>query len=107
MSGRIGRGGTSIEEGRRAKAGQEEVVMKASGKAIARLLNLGMWFQEQEGGARYRVRVRTGGVGAVDDIVVDDDRDQSGKGEKADARERLPETRIRRVPTVEVGVSLM
>ncbi|KAF2482149.1 Rpp20 subunit of nuclear RNase MRP and P-domain-containing protein [Neohortaea acidophila] len=52
-----------VEDG----GGGEEVVMKGTGKAIQKVMELGLWFQQREG---YRVRLRTGSVGAVDDIVL-------------------------------------
>lgn len=50
--------------------GGEEVVLKGTGKAIQKVLELGLWFQQRE---EYTVRLRTGSVGAIDDIVVGED----------------------------------
>ncbi|KAK4964882.1 hypothetical protein LTR66_012214 [Elasticomyces elasticus] len=44
----------------------EKVVLKATGKAIEKALGIGLWFQSKE---EYRVRITTGSVGAIDDIV--------------------------------------
>ena len=87
------------------KALEEEVVLKGSGKAIAKVLEMAVFFQgDQTKGGPYKVRIRTGGVGAVDDVVMDDGGgDGEGKGEQG---EELEESRVRRVPVVEVGVSL-
>lgn len=66
----------------------EEVVVKASGKAIERALNLGLYFSKEED---CRVRIRTGTAGAVDDVEVEGEEDSS---------------RVRRVPVLEIAISL-
>ena len=70
-----------------AAAPKEEVTMKATGRAIEKLLQLAIWFQEQEG---YDIFVRTGSIGAVDDVL----------GEDGD----VEESRVRRTSVLEVGV---
>lgn len=57
-----------------AKVGErrEEVFVKATGKAIERALNVGKWFEEKED--EFVVRVNTGSVLVVDDVVVDEER---------------------------------
>jgi ribonuclease P/MRP protein subunit POP7 len=83
-----------IEESRK---GGEEVVMKATGKAIEKALQLALWFQGQED---VVVKIRTGSVGAVDDVVMKDDGgDEEGEGE-------VEQSRVRRASVLEVGVSL-
>jgi ribonuclease P/MRP protein subunit POP7 len=49
----------------------EEVLLKGTGKAVQRVLELGLWFQQRE--ERFVVRLRTGSVGAVDDVEVMED----------------------------------
>ena len=75
----------------KGKGREEEVIMKATGRAIEKLLGLVMHFQGQDD---VKVVVRTGSVGAVDDIV--------GK-EGADEEEG---SQIRRTSALEVGISL-
>jgi ribonuclease P/MRP protein subunit POP7 len=70
----------------------EEVIVKATGKAIERCLQVGLWAIQQED---LRVEVRTSSVGAVDDVV-----------EKGDEEGGEVESRIRRVSCLEVGVRL-
>lgn len=48
---------------------REEVFVKATGRAIEKALNVGKWFEEKE--AEYTVRVKTGSVLVVDDVVED------------------------------------
>ena len=60
----IGRGGNGD-----GQEGGETVVLKASGRAIERVLSLGLYFQGQ---GDLWVRVRTGSVGVVDDVVVEE-----------------------------------
>ena len=101
----------------------EEVTLKATNKAIERALGLALFFQGQED---CRVRLKTGSVGVIDDIVVDekpvaerngeedgnDDAEMScsrNRKAKVDAEEddqELPETQIRQVSVIEVGISL-
>ncbi|KAI5357648.1 Putative ribonuclease P/MRP protein subunit Rpp20/Pop7 [Septoria linicola] len=54
-------------ESAKKKGGEqrEEVVLKGAGKAIGKVMELGLWFQQRE---EYRVRIETGSVGAVDDV---------------------------------------
>lgn len=73
-------------------ARDEEVVMKATGKAIEKLLRLAIWWQGQDG---VVVKIRTGSVGAIDDVV-----EKGGEGELVE------ESRIRRTSCLEVGVRL-
>ncbi|CEJ55973.1 hypothetical protein PMG11_02200 [Penicillium brasilianum] len=51
---------------------QEEVFVKATGRAIEKALNVGKWFEEKE--AEYTVRVKTGSVLVVDDVVEDEEK---------------------------------
>lgn len=50
---------------------KEEVFIKATGRAIERALSVGRWFEEKE--EEYDVRVNTGTVLVVDDIVEDEE----------------------------------
>ncbi|KAH6677624.1 Rpp20 subunit of nuclear RNase MRP and P-domain-containing protein [Halenospora varia] len=81
------------------KEDREEVVLKATGKAIERLMGVAAWFIAEEGGAKYRVEVRTGSVGAVDDVVARGEGEEEGDVE-------VEESRVRRVSCLEVGVRL-
>ncbi|KAJ5174775.1 uncharacterized protein N7482_000652 [Penicillium canariense] len=51
---------------------REEVFVKATGRAIEKALNVGKWFEEK--GAEYAVRVKTGSVLVVDDVVEDEEK---------------------------------
>lgn len=55
----------------------EEVVLKGTGKAIHRVLELALWFQQRE--QEYVVRLKTGSVGAIDDISVEEGTDAGGE----------------------------
>ena len=108
----------------------EEVLLKASGKAVEKVLGLGLYFQGQDD---CRIRLRTTSVGAVDDIVERDEPimakkrraksgqgvdareleegeglevKMSGEGDEEDEDEELPETQVRRLSVVEVRISL-
>ena len=57
----------------RQKGGGEEVLLKGTGKAVQKVLELGLWFQEK--GDVYVVKLKTGSVGAIDDIAVVEEAD--------------------------------
>lgn len=84
------RGGAGVGDGEtdEAAAGGEEVVLKGTGKAIHRVLELALWFQQRE--EEYVVRLKTGSVGAIDDITLEEEaedlgveQDVTGDGEKS------------------------
>ena len=92
-----------IESATKKKA--EEIVMKGTSRAIEKVLSLGIYFQNQP---ECQVRIRTGTVGVVDDIVEKKSTSAPQKSQDAGeaAPHELPESRIRYVSSVEVGVSL-
>lgn len=63
--------------------GEEEVFIKATGRAIEKALSVGKWFETKE--TEYVVRVKTGTVLVVDDVVEDEAARQRvlAEGEKA------------------------
>jgi ribonuclease P/MRP protein subunit POP7 len=69
----------------------EEVLLKGTGKAVQKVLELGLWFQQRED--QYVVKLTTGSVGAIDDIEVQDDEDQTfqqeGDNDDGDGRVTL------------------
>ena len=77
----------------------EAVVLKGANRAIEKVLGLGLYFQRQDD---CMVRVRTGSVAVVDDIVQEEEEGglEDGEGEE------LPESRVRKVSVVEVAVTL-
>lgn len=98
--------GGKVEDAGRGRDGkQEEVMMKATGRAIEKALQLALFFMGQED---CRVVVRTGTVGAVDDIVVmEKEGAEVEEVEQMDAEEaEVPESRVRKASTIEVAVSL-
>ncbi|KAL8699651.1 MAG: hypothetical protein Q9201_005880 [Fulgogasparrea decipioides] len=98
---------------------KEEVILKATNRAIEKALGLAVFFQGQED---LRVSLRTGSQGVVDDVEEMEKtvggtkvgkKGITGDGEEAkdmeDAEEEeqeLPETRIRKVSVLEVRISL-
>jgi ribonuclease P/MRP protein subunit POP7 len=67
---------------------EEEVIVKATGRAIEKALNVALYFQKQDD---CRAVLRTGEVGAVDDIEID--------GEES--------ARVRKASVLEVGITLI
>ncbi|MCJ1245635.1 hypothetical protein MMC30_002839 [Trapelia coarctata] len=114
-SGRNGKGSERQKLGK--KAGKEEVFLKGTGRAIEKVLGLALFFEGQED---VKVRVGTGSVGVVDDIVEGDrpekgEEQEEGGGqgnmdvdreEENEEDEELPETQIRKASFVEVAISL-
>lgn len=105
-------------------AAAEEIVLKGTGKAIPKVMELGVWFQQRE--EVYSVRVVTGSVSSIDDVEYEREVEEetggqagaereethvNGGGEKdasANAVEKtfVSEARIRKVSVLEVHVSL-
>lgn len=86
-----GKESTSKSQNQEAvSAEEEEVLVKATGKAIEKALNLAVFLQKQQD---FRVTLRTGTVDAIDDFV-------------ASAGVETPESQIRHTPMVEIGVCL-
>lgn len=83
---------------------RDEVILKATGKAIAKALSLGVWFQQRE---EYAVRIETGTVGAIDDIVPPEDAagEEEDQEMKDDGQEDIPESRVRFASTIQIFVS--
>lgn len=65
---------------------REEVFAKATGRAIEKALNVAKWFEEKQ--TEYAVRVKTGSVLVVDDIVEDEDKKE--KEQKRQKQEGQP-----------------
>ncbi len=87
-------------KGGNAGPGSEEVFIKASGRAIPRALEIGVYFQGEED---CRVRVEMGSVKAIDDIEV-----QVAEGlSEGEVDEDVPETRVRTLSTVTVCIGLV
>jgi ribonuclease P/MRP protein subunit POP7 len=89
-----------------AKNSSDEVILRATGKAISKALEMALWFQQR---AEYAIRIETGTVGAIDDIVAPDGNaghDEAmvldgGGGDDAG----IPESRIRYASTIQIFVS--
>lgn len=60
----VGKDGMGNDQGGRRG---EKVTIKGTGKAVQRVMELGLWFQQRE---EYEVQLRTGTVGAIDDVEV-------------------------------------
>lgn len=56
-------------------ASGEEVVLKGTGKAVQKVLELGLFFQQRE---ECYVRLKTGSVSAIDDITAEEDAEEGG-----------------------------
>lgn len=54
-------------------AGREEVFVKATGRAMEKALSVGRWFEAEERAGEFAVRVKTGCVLVVDDVVEDEE----------------------------------
>ena len=113
-----------VDQNREKKGAiEEEVFLKATGRAIERVLQVGVHFQ---GESDCTVRVEMGSVAAVDDLeiksqrrdrgIVDEDLAtgqgqtsnpiQVGSKTKIEDEEDVPETRIRTLSSVTVAIRL-
>jgi ribonuclease P/MRP protein subunit POP7 len=101
----IHEGVKAARKGKRDGGGGEEVIVKGTGRAIEKVLALAAWFRnDAQSELGVRVVVRTGSVGAIDDVVPRDGAQNAE--EAADNADEGDETRIRRVSCLEVGISL-
>jgi len=67
---------------------KEEVLVKASGRAMEQALRVGEWFRNKEKELLCNVEIRTGSVSVVDDIVeLDPENDRDGREDKENARQ--------------------
>lgn len=69
----VGKDGRGHDQGGRRG---ERVMIKGTGKAVQKVLELGLWFQQRD---EFEVRLRTGTVGAVDDVEVGEDVGKDGE----------------------------
>lgn len=74
----------------------EPVLLRATGKAIAKALQMAHHLQKQP---QYRIQIFTSSVDAIDDIEVPENED-----EDMDGIDDLPEARIRSLSVVEIEV---
>ncbi|KAL6713597.1 hypothetical protein ACLMJK_009062 [Lecanora helva] len=85
----------------------EPVFLKGTNRAIERVLELAMYFQGQED---CKIQLKTGTVGVVDDIVVDDEapvrEEEEQANDKEESSEELPESRIRKATVLKVAITL-
>ena len=65
----------------------EEVLVKASGRAMQTALRVGNWFQSNETEMDCKVEVRTGSVSVVDDIIDVKEENESDGGVAVDEQE--------------------
>jgi ribonuclease P/MRP protein subunit POP7 len=91
-------------------AGREEVTIKGSGRAVDKVLSLAAWFGEREKEEGVKVRLQTGSVWAIDDIVAGEDeriaKDAMDQDLDVDEIEDIPESRLRQISVLEVKISL-
>jgi ribonuclease P/MRP protein subunit POP7 len=80
-------------------AGREAVVVRGAGRAIDRVLRLAAWFEERAREEGVRVRLVTGSVCAIDDILPPVDPPAAGEAGP------LPESRVRQVSVLEARIS--
>lgn len=78
--------------------GEEEVFIKATGRAIEKALSVGKWFETKE--TEYVVRVNTGTVLVVDDVIEDEAARQRVLAEGGEAKKQQ-ESKDEEGPTVE------
>lgn len=91
-------------EGSKKEKEPEEIVLKGTNRVIEKVLGLALFFQGQED---LIVRLRTGTVGVVDDIVMvpSPPNDTEGGDQKEDEKD-LPETQVRKISMLEVAITL-
>lgn len=82
----------------------EEVVLKGTNRVIEKVLGLALFFQGQED---LIVRLRTGTVGVIDDIVmVPTALKETEANDQREEGKELPETQVRKISMLEVAITL-
>jgi ribonuclease P/MRP protein subunit POP7 len=95
-----------------AEASKEVVTVKGTGRAIEKVLSLAAWFGEREREEGVKVRLSTGSVTAIDDILPDESIDNPHESGKAENKENLEgnedmgESRLRQLSVLEVKICL-
>ncbi|KAJ6020614.1 hypothetical protein N7540_006118 [Penicillium herquei] len=74
----------------KAVENREEIFIKATGRAIEKALKVGKWFEEKQ--TEYAVRVKTGSVLVVDDIVEDEEKNERDAEKKQRQEEKNQNT---------------
>jgi ribonuclease P/MRP protein subunit POP7 len=88
--------------------GREEVTIKGSGRAVEKVLSLAAWFGERQQEEGVKVRLQTGSVWAIDDIVAGEDKTtaEDAMDQDVDETDPMPETQLRQISVLEVKISL-
>jgi ribonuclease P/MRP protein subunit POP7 len=95
-----------------AEASKEAVTIKGTGRAIEKVLSLAAWFVEREVEEGVKVRLSTGSVTAIDDLLPDGSMDDSpgagetGNKENIEGNEDMSESRLRQLSVLEVKIWL-
>ncbi|KAI1803475.1 Rpp20 subunit of nuclear RNase MRP and P-domain-containing protein [Daldinia bambusicola] len=84
-------GGSSSSSGSSSGSGigledAGEVVVLGTGRAIPKVVEVAMFFQKQQDCV---VRLKTGSVGAVDDVVMEGEEEEEGWGGEGEERTRM------------------
>ena len=69
LKGKKRRGAVQVD-GEGVESVGEEVTLKGTGRAVGKVMEMGGWFLQR--GEVYAVRVKTGSVGAIDDVSIDE-----------------------------------
>lgn len=92
---------TITGDNNRKKKKKEGVVLKGTSRAIEKTLGLALFFQGKQG---YEVRIRTGTVSVVDDVVEREGKEWKDGG---GSMQGVPETRVRRLGCVEAEIKMV
>jgi len=79
-----GRGQANGSGGAQNEAEKEAVVVKATGKAVEKAMGLAVAMMAEKG---WRVKVRTGSVAAIDDVVVGEVEEEEAEVKEAEVKE--------------------
>lgn len=96
---------------------KDEVLVKGTGKAITKVLDIAGWLQDREAQEGVRVRLETGSWWAVDDVEIDepdtqDKMDVDGQGkpagqEEQEEQEEVPDSRARSVSVLTLRLAVL
>lgn len=97
-----------IERSESKNGGDEEVLVKGTGKAIEKVMGIAGFFQKNAITEGVKVRLTTGSVWAIDDISISNEEllQEEGMDTNGKEEEDVPETRVRQVSVLEVRIGL-
>jgi ribonuclease P/MRP protein subunit POP7 len=91
-----------------SRKGEEEVLVKGTGRAIEKVMGIAGFFQENAVSEGVTIKLATASIWAIDDISISNEEAPEGHEMDLDGKEEedIPDTRVRQVSVLEVRIGL-